>query len=625
MARVPVQAVSSDDKTALQNLDAELKAVIFGQDAAIDEVASAIKLSRSGLRAADKPIGNFLFAGPDRRRQDRARAAAGARAEGRVPALRHVGVHGEARGVAPDRRAAGLRRLRGGRPADRRHPQVAARGAAARRDREGASGSVRDPAAGDGPRDADRHARPQGRLPPRHPDHDDQRRRARPVGPQDGLRRAGRRRAKPPACSSACSRRSSATGSMRPCTSTRSAPREIERVVDKHVDELRAGGQAPADHRADAGGAGLAGARRASTARSARGRWRGWSSARSRSRCPSCCCSATSRTARGSWWMSRARPSVYAWPRPNLPPADRPYAPKGRQSSDSRPLQHQIDQQIDHQIDPISTITRSRDLSPHHHIKRSPDPPYLTVTFTSTEVQQHWNPPPPSPDRSVPWARSMYSPGIEKVAVVDALPSASAIHLRPVLRELDLGAGRQTVQDPSDVERLGAPAAGTAGSSTPSSLAQTVSSVATLTGSGLLEADPDRRPGEGLAGRIELEHRRRVAHAGLAVGLDDVVDVEAHRDGGGLAVGDERPGHLVLLAEGLRQDDAERAPTATRLEMRRLTVIRTTRLDPVVRADGNVEHLFRVAVPEADEQGLLLVRGVEPAFVGGGRRPVRVP
>ena len=64
IARVPVQAVSSDDKTALKNLDAELKAVIFGQDAAIDEVASAIKLSRSGLRATDKPMGNFLFAGP---------------------------------------------------------------------------------------------------------------------------------------------------------------------------------------------------------------------------------------------------------------------------------------------------------------------------------------------------------------------------------------------------------------------------------------------------------------------------------------------------------------------------------------------------------------------------------
>ena len=64
MARVPVQAVSNDDKLALQNLDGELKSVIYGQDGAIEEVASAIKLSRSGLRAGDKPIGNFLFTGP---------------------------------------------------------------------------------------------------------------------------------------------------------------------------------------------------------------------------------------------------------------------------------------------------------------------------------------------------------------------------------------------------------------------------------------------------------------------------------------------------------------------------------------------------------------------------------
>jgi ATP-dependent Clp protease ATP-binding subunit ClpA len=64
MARVPVQAVSSDDRRALASLDVELKKAIFGQDPAIDEVASAIKLSRSGLRSPDKPIGNFLFTGP---------------------------------------------------------------------------------------------------------------------------------------------------------------------------------------------------------------------------------------------------------------------------------------------------------------------------------------------------------------------------------------------------------------------------------------------------------------------------------------------------------------------------------------------------------------------------------
>jgi ATP-dependent Clp protease ATP-binding subunit ClpA len=64
MARVPVQAVSSDDRQALASLDVELEKVIFGQEGAIEAVASAIKLSRSGLRSPDKPIGNFLFTGP---------------------------------------------------------------------------------------------------------------------------------------------------------------------------------------------------------------------------------------------------------------------------------------------------------------------------------------------------------------------------------------------------------------------------------------------------------------------------------------------------------------------------------------------------------------------------------
>jgi ATP-dependent Clp protease ATP-binding subunit ClpA len=64
MARVPVQSVSTDDTRALAVLDVELQKVIYGQDPAIAEVASAIKLARSGLRAPDKPIGSFLFAGP---------------------------------------------------------------------------------------------------------------------------------------------------------------------------------------------------------------------------------------------------------------------------------------------------------------------------------------------------------------------------------------------------------------------------------------------------------------------------------------------------------------------------------------------------------------------------------
>jgi ATP-dependent Clp protease ATP-binding subunit ClpA len=64
MARVPVQAVSSDDRASLRRLDGDLKAVIFGQDQAIDDVTAAIRLARSGLRAPDRTIGSFLFAGP---------------------------------------------------------------------------------------------------------------------------------------------------------------------------------------------------------------------------------------------------------------------------------------------------------------------------------------------------------------------------------------------------------------------------------------------------------------------------------------------------------------------------------------------------------------------------------
>ncbi|WP_115367719.1 ATP-dependent Clp protease ATP-binding subunit ClpA [Alteripontixanthobacter maritimus] len=64
MARIPPKSVSKDDKKALQNLDRDLKHVVFGQDFAVDKLASAMKLSRAGLRDPDKPIGSFLFSGP---------------------------------------------------------------------------------------------------------------------------------------------------------------------------------------------------------------------------------------------------------------------------------------------------------------------------------------------------------------------------------------------------------------------------------------------------------------------------------------------------------------------------------------------------------------------------------
>jgi len=64
IARVPAQSVNSDDRSQLKNLDRNLKAVVFGQDKAIDALSAAIKMSRSGLGNPQKPTGSFLFSGP---------------------------------------------------------------------------------------------------------------------------------------------------------------------------------------------------------------------------------------------------------------------------------------------------------------------------------------------------------------------------------------------------------------------------------------------------------------------------------------------------------------------------------------------------------------------------------
>ncbi|MFT6459577.1 ATP-dependent Clp protease ATP-binding subunit ClpA [Pseudophaeobacter arcticus] len=64
IARIPPKSVTKDDAEVLKDLEKSLKRVVFGQDDAIDALASAIKLSRAGLREPEKPIGNYLFAGP---------------------------------------------------------------------------------------------------------------------------------------------------------------------------------------------------------------------------------------------------------------------------------------------------------------------------------------------------------------------------------------------------------------------------------------------------------------------------------------------------------------------------------------------------------------------------------
>lgn len=64
IARIPPKHVTTSDKELLRNLERDLKLTVFGQDDAIESLSTAIKLSRAGLKAPDKPVGSFLFAGP---------------------------------------------------------------------------------------------------------------------------------------------------------------------------------------------------------------------------------------------------------------------------------------------------------------------------------------------------------------------------------------------------------------------------------------------------------------------------------------------------------------------------------------------------------------------------------
>ena len=64
MARISRKSVSRDDREVLKHLQRDLKTMVFGQDAAIEALVSAIKLARAGLRDPEKPIGSYLFSGP---------------------------------------------------------------------------------------------------------------------------------------------------------------------------------------------------------------------------------------------------------------------------------------------------------------------------------------------------------------------------------------------------------------------------------------------------------------------------------------------------------------------------------------------------------------------------------
>jgi ATP-dependent Clp protease ATP-binding subunit ClpA len=199
MARVPVESVSAKERDQLKELGPELRKVIFGQGEAIEKVVSAITLARAGLRADNKPIGSFLFAGPTGvGKTELARQLA--RVMGvellRFDMSEYSERHSVSRLIGAPPGYVGFDQgglwVRPGWPAHRRGSQAPPRGGDSRRDRESPRGALQHPAAGDGPRQAHRQQRARGRLPQHRPRDDHQRRRVRGDGESRRLRRRGR-------------------------------------------------------------------------------------------------------------------------------------------------------------------------------------------------------------------------------------------------------------------------------------------------------------------------------------------------------------------------------------------------------------------------------------------------
>ena len=118
---IPVSRLMEGEVQKLSHLEEQLHKRVIGQDEAVTAVADAVVRARAGLKDPNRPIRILHLPGSHWRRQNRTRACAcriPVRQRGRDGANRHVRVHGEAYGLAPDWRAAGLRRLRRRRPVD---------------------------------------------------------------------------------------------------------------------------------------------------------------------------------------------------------------------------------------------------------------------------------------------------------------------------------------------------------------------------------------------------------------------------------------------------------------------------------------------------------------------------
>ena len=180
---IPTGRMLQGETAKLLRMEEVIGERLIGQRTAVNAVSDAVRRSRAGINDPNRPTGSFLFLGPDRHRQDRARQGAG-----RLPLRRRAGdrpdrherVLREALGLPPRRCPSRLRRLRRGRPAHRGRPPAPVLRRAPRRGREGAPGGLRHPAAGARRRSVHRRAGPHGRLPQHAADPDQQPRVALP-------------------------------------------------------------------------------------------------------------------------------------------------------------------------------------------------------------------------------------------------------------------------------------------------------------------------------------------------------------------------------------------------------------------------------------------------------------
>ena len=206
---IPVTRLLEGEVAKLVHMEERLHERVIGQDEAVEAVSTAIRRSRAGLSDPDRPIGSFLFLGPTGvGKTELARALAEFLFDtaGRDRADRHVRVHGAPQRFAPCRRAARIRRLRRGRPADRGRAPAPLLRRAARRDREGALRRLQHAARGARRRPPDRRPGPHRRLQEHRADHD--------------LEHPPRRRA---SCARRCSSTSSPSSSTASTTSSSSS------------------------------------------------------------------------------------------------------------------------------------------------------------------------------------------------------------------------------------------------------------------------------------------------------------------------------------------------------------------------------------------------------------------